>query len=191
MNRSQAPATAYSRGAIVLHWTIAALVLANLPIGILAGDLEGAASDNLTAVHKQMGFLVLVFTLIRIWWRLRHAPPPLPESASRWLRVLATLTHKAFYALLLAIPLSGWWMTSAVAEHPVRFLLFDVPYLPVPRGMDSARAAFAVHETLGFIIMAMVVLHVAAALKHHFIDKDHVFTRMLGCSAGQGKGEGS
>jgi len=174
----------YTRIAIVLHWLIAGLVCVNWPLGMVAGRTDGSISDTATDLHKPIGMLVLALTVVRIGWRMRHAPPTLPARMGTTLRFLARATHIVFYALLLAIPVSGWWVTSALAAHPVTLLLFDLPYLPVPRGMASASAAFEVHEILGYSMLLLVGLHVAAALKHHFIDRDSTLERMLGRQVG-------
>lgn len=169
----------YTRGAIWLHWTIALLVLVNLAIGLLHDSLlEGVAGA--IALHKSIGLSVLLLTLCRIAWRLAHRPPPLPDGLARWERAGARATHAAFYALLLALPLSGWAMGSAgrEARWPTRwFGLFDVPHLPVSVGV--AEAGDAAHLVLGYLMAALVVLHVAAALRHHLVLRDAVLARML------------
>ena len=97
------------------------------------------------------------------------------------LRRIARATHVLFYVLLLVLPLTGWWMSSAVPteRHPFGFGFFDVPFLPVPRGWASAGPAHFVHVNLSFLMIGLAVLHILAALKHHFFDKDDVLARML------------
>ena len=85
-----------------------------------------------------------------------------------------------FYALLLIIPLSGWWMSSAVPKrHPFGIGVFDIPFLPVPRGWASAGPAYLIHTTLGFLMIGLVLLHVIAVIKHHYVDRDDILARML------------
>lgn len=170
----------YSRVAILLHWAIAALVLATIPLGIFGASSESAAAQSSVNAHKSIGILILLLTVIRIGWRLTHKPPALPETMTVMLRGIAKATHILFYVLLIVLPLSGWWMSSAVPKrHPFGFCLFDVPFLPVPRGFASAGPAHFIHVNLGFLMIGLALLHIAAALKHHFVDRDSVLTRML------------
>jgi cytochrome b561 len=175
-------AARYTRVAILLHWLIAALMLTTIPLGLYSADNKGTLADQLTNVHKLIGITILALTLARIGWRLTHRPPPLPEAMAPTLKLVARATHVAFYGILLAMPLSGWWMTSAFPKrHPFGIPgVFDVPFLPVEMGMASAGAAHEIHEILGWMTIALIVLHVVAALKHHFIDRDDILVRMLG-----------
>lgn len=174
------PATRYSRGAIILHWAIAALVLSTIPLGWYGSSSESAAAQSATNLHKTVGIVILALSLVRFVWRLSHKPPALPEHMAKPLRWLARISHGLFYFLLLVMPLSGWWMSSAVPErHAFGFGIFDIPFLPVPRGFASAGPAHFIHTTLAWMMVGLVVLHVAAALKHHFFDKDNVLARML------------
>ena len=172
--------TRYSRTAILLHWLIAAFVLATIPIGWYGATFKGDTAQSATNLHKSIGIVILAITLVRVAWRLGHKPGALPTSMSPALRRIARATHALFYGLLLVMPLSGWWMSSAVpGRHPFGFGLFDVPFLPVPRGWASAGPAHFVHTTLAWVMVVLAVLHIAAALKHHFINKDDVLARML------------
>ena len=113
---------------------------------------------------------------------IQPKPPKLPESMARPLRWLANASHALFYALLLVMPLSGWWTSSAVPDpkrHAFGFGLFDIPFLPVAQSWPAAGAARFVHTNLVWVMVALVVLHIGAALKHHFVDKDDVLKRML------------
>ena len=173
-------AIGYSRVAIALHWAIAALVLSTIPLGWYGATFETEAAQTATNVHKSIGILILSATLIRVGWRMTHRPPPLPETMAVGLRRIAKATHFLFYALLLILPFSGWWMSSAVPQrHNFGFGLFDVPFLPVPRGWASAGGAHFVHTNLAWVMVALAALHIAAALKHHFVDRDVILARML------------
>lgn len=170
----------YTHIAIALHWTIAILVLGTIVLGVYGanagGDLARAAKD----IHKPVGILILALTLVRLGWRLAHRPPALPETMAPALRRVARGTHVAFYVLLLVLPLSGWWMSSAVpVRHPIGFGAFAVPFLPVPRGFASAGPAHLAHVVLGFLMIGLAALHILAALKHHFVDHDDILRRML------------
>ena len=171
----------YSGGAIALHWLTAAMVMITIPLGLYGASVEGAASQAATEIHKPLGIAILTVTVIRLTWRVCHRPPALPEAISALQKATARSVQAALYALLIVMPLSGWWMTSAFHRHQISFFgLFLVPYLPVKPDMPSAIAAHEVHETLGWAIIALVGLHAAAALKHHYIDKDGVLRSMLG-----------
>ena len=169
----------YSSVAILLHWAIAALILTTIPLGVYGANVETEAAQVATNAHKSIGILILALSLVRLAWRLGHKPPPLPDMKPV-LRRIARISHTLFYVLLIVLPLSGWWMSSAVPErHAFGFGLFNVPFLPVPRGFASAGPAFLIHTVLGFLMIGLVALHIAAALKHQFIDRDSVLARML------------
>ncbi|NIJ07316.1 cytochrome b561 [Sphingomonas vulcanisoli] len=174
----------YSHVAILLHWAIAALVLTTIPLGVYGANFGGDLARTAKDIHKPIGILILALTLVRVGWRLSHKPPALPDGMTPAMRRVARGTHIAFYVLLLVLPLSGWWMSSAVpVRHPISFGLFDVPFLPVPRGFASAGPAHLVHVALGFLMIGLAALHIAAALKHQFVDRDQVLNRMLPRSA--------
>tara|TARA_R110002033_G_scaffold60285_6_gene110441 strand:- start:3063 stop:3632 length:570 start_codon:yes stop_codon:yes gene_type:complete len=169
----------YTRVAIWLHWLIAALIFVTIPLIKFGGSGETALHDTATNTHKLIGITILALTILRVIWRLANRPPALPETMSRALRYAAKTTHMLFYLLLLAIPLSGWWMTSAFPKrHPIEVGLFEVPFLPVSVNMASAGAAHDVHEYGGWLMIILLVVHIAAALKHQFIDRDGVLSRM-------------
>lgn len=164
----------YSRGAIAFHWAIAALVLANIAIGILNDSLP----REWMTLHKSFGVTVLVLSIGRIAWRLTHRPPA-PVDGPAWERVTAAAVHWAFYALILILPLTGWIFSSNPERlRPLSwFGLITLPVLPVTSGFASA--AKEAHELLGWAMAALVVLHIAAALRHHFMLRDRVLARML------------
>ena len=164
----------------MLHWAIALLVLSTIPLGWFGATYETDAAQVATNAHKSIGILILALTLARVVWRLTHRPPALPDTMKPALRRIAKATHFLFYALLLILPFSGWWMSSAVPKrHSFGFGLFDVPFLPVPRGFASAGPAHFVHTNLAWVMVALAALHIAAALKHHFVDRDDILARML------------
>ena len=162
----------YSRVAMWFHWTIAVLVIINLAIGLLHDAIGGMPA------HKAIGLTVLALTVGRVAWRLAHRPPPLPAHTPAWERGAAHATHWALYLLLLAMPITGWMMVSGAAtRRPLTwFGLFDLPYLPV--GPAAGDAGHAAHGLLGWLMLALVVLHIAAALRHWLILRDGVFGRM-------------
>lgn len=166
----------YSTVAILFHWTIAFLVIVNLIVGI--GHDYVPAMRAWMPGHKAIGITVLALTLARVGWRLAHRPPTLPAYVSGWQRGAAHATHWGLYALLLLMPLSGWMMVSGPEKRrPLTwFGTFDIPYLPVSAG--GADAGHSAHGLLGWLMIALAVLHVAAALHHHLVRRDGVLLRM-------------
>lgn len=166
----------YSRVAIAFHWTIAALVLVNLWIG-LGGD--SLPKDwTVMPVHKAIGITVLALTLARIAWRLAHPAPRLPDHLQPWERAASHISHFLLYAFMLIMPLSGWAMSSGAKRRPLEwFGLFDIPYLPISPAV--ADIGHEVHELLGWGFVALIAVHFAAALRHHFLLRDNILARML------------
>lgn len=166
----------YNRVARTLHWTIGALVVANLTIGIFHDPL-GKLFPAMP-IHKSIGLLVLALSLWRLVWRLTHPAPQLPATMPGWERSAARGLHWLFYALLIVMPLTGWIFSSA-GKYPLNFFfLFDVPKFAVEKGSPLVAGAHSAHVVLGFLWTALLVIHVGAALRHHFILKDGVLTRM-------------
>lgn len=170
-------AARYSRVAIAFHWTIAALVIVNMVIGI--GHDYLPALRAAMGAHKSIGILVLALTLGRIAWRLGHRPPPLPAAMPAWEKGAAHAGHLGLYLLMLALPVSGWVMASNPERvRPLTFFgLFDIPYLPVSAA--GAGAGHDAHGVLGWIMLALLALHIGAALRHHLVRRDGVLARML------------
>ena len=162
----------YSRVAMWFHWTIAALVIVNLVIGVFHDAIGGLA------IHQPIGLTVLALTAGRVAWRLTHRPPPLPARTPAWERGAAHATHWTLYALMIAMPLSGWVMVSgSERRYPISwFGLFDIPFLPV--GQAAGERADQAHAVLGWLMLALVFIHVAAALRHWLVLRDGVFARM-------------
>ncbi len=173
------PAVArYAGVAIALHWLVAAALFVTFPLGLYMADLPLSPRKlQLVSYHKWIGVTVFALMSVRLAWRLTHRPPPLPPMAA-WQRRAAAATHWALYGLLLVIPLSGWLYSSAVGVPTVYLGLWQLPDLV---GKDEAlgEALKLAHLSLNFVLLAAVVVHVAAALKHHFVDRDRLLARML------------
>lgn len=166
----------YSNVAIILHWLIAALVVWNVGVVFLTGE---EVPPTLMESHKAAGITVLALSLVRIGWRLTHRWPPLSDHLAGWEKALARTTHVLFYVLLFVVPLAGWIMVSAGRGDPVSwFGLFDIPALPVARSRETAGLFYEVHEYAAFAMIGLVILHVAGALKHSFIDRAPGLSRM-------------
>lgn len=170
---------AYTRTAIALHWLIALLVFGAFPLGVYMHDLPFSPGRlKLYSYHKWLGVTVFLLALARVLWRLKHPAPPPPAGQPAWQRVAATATHHLLYALILAVPLSGWLMSSAKGFQTVYLGVIPLPDL---LGKDKALgdALATVHQALNFTLAALVGAHLAAALKHHFLDRDEVLARMI------------
>ncbi len=169
----------YSTGAIMFHWAIALLIIGNLAGGLLAEQFSKQTAGQIMALHKATGLLILALSIGRIIWRLTHQRPPLSENLKRWELILARVTQSIFYVMMIAIPFTGWGMVSAGKGNPVSFYgLLDIPALPF-RGKAAGGAFYELHEIFGYLMIALIVLHVAGALKHHLISRDQTLYRML------------
>lgn len=171
----------YSRGAIALHWIIALLIVLNFALAWIAEDLPKPDEALMMANHKAVGITILGLTVVRIGWKLGHKSPPLIETLKAWEAALAKVTHVLLYALMLAIPLAGWGLSSAFSKgKPVSiFGLFEMPALPVGSDKPTIGMFHELHEITASLMIALFVIHVAAALKHQWIDRDGSMRRML------------
>ncbi len=169
----------YTPTAQALHWVIALLIVVQFVLATMAARLPlGAHKLALLTEHKSFGMTVLMLALIRFAWRLKNLPPSLPTDMRRVERFLARFTHVSLYVLLFAMPLSGWLMSSAKNYTVSWFGAISWPNLIAP-----SEAAFdffkTLHHLLSDALLAIAVLHIVAALKHHFWNKDDVLARML------------
>ncbi|MDO9387729.1 MAG: cytochrome b [Thiobacillus sp.] len=168
----------YSAPAIVLHWLVALLIFVGFPLGVYMVELPLSPDKlKLYSYHKWIGVTVLMLVAVRLGWRLTHMPPPLPDGIAAWQRRASAITHGLLYGLMIAIPLSGWLMSSAKGFQTVW-----LGVLPLPDLVDKDKALgdllAGVHQALNFTLLALVILHVAAALKHHFIERRPFLQRM-------------
>ncbi len=169
----------YTLPAMLLHWLIAVLIFGLFPLGLYMSDLALSPRKlQLISWHKWLGITVLLLVVLRLLWRLGHRPPPLPDSVPRWQAHAADALHKLLYLLILAIPLSGWALSSAAGIPVVWWGVLPLPSL-LPADHALARELAQVHKWLNFTMAALVVAHVGAALKHHLVDRDGVLLRML------------
>ncbi|MBV8971945.1 MAG: cytochrome b [Sphingomonadaceae bacterium] len=178
----------YTRLAMVFHWTIAALIIANV-IGIWTIDyFPENAQRPLINLHKSIGLTVLGLAVMRILWRVTHAPPPAPAGQHGWERTLAHLAHFALYAVIIGLPLTGYMHDSAfkgAAEHPLTwFGLFEVPRIgwiqaigqPDKEGLH--KLFFSWHAAFATVFYGLFALHVIGALKHQWLDRQRELQRM-------------
>lgn len=165
------------------HWLIAIAVLVNIGLGLWANRFLPLSPLQVEVFyfHKSVGLTVLWLAVLRLMWRLTNPAPRLPLGMAPWERMLAQTSHFLLYVLMLAMPLSGWVIHSA-ANFPLD--LYGVIRVPdlIPATMDEGAvedSAKIVHSWLFITICVLLVLHVTGALKHHFVNGDHVLRRML------------
>jgi cytochrome b561 len=163
----------------LLHWAIVVLIIVQYVLANKADDLPlGSAKIATLAQHKSFGITILFLALLRMTWRWMNPVPGVPSTMPRWQRLGAHASHLGLYALLFVTPLLGWTMSSARNFSVSWFGLFTLPDLVSPNRplYDFLHEA---HEVAAKLIFGLALLHAAAALKHHFIDKDNVLRRML------------
>jgi cytochrome b561 len=173
------PRHRYSTVSLTLHWGIALLVAVQVGLITAHEAIEGPMSRTMIEWHKSVGMTILVLTLGRIVWRLMNPALPLPVDAPRWQNILARTTHILFYVLLIGLPLGGWASASAAGRAVEWFGLFSWPSLPVPLDRTLAKTFIGAHEAGVKVLYVLLALHVAGALKHHFLDRDNILHRML------------
>lgn len=170
------PRNRYSIVSLILHWLIAALVVTQVA---LITVYESTESRDFVNAHKSVGLTILVLTLVRLGWRIANPAIPLPDTMRRWEKWLARATHVVFYAFLIGMPLVGWAASSAAGRDVQWFGLFPWPLLPIAGGREMAGQLMDMHELAAKALYVLIALHVAGALKHHFIDRDNVLHRMV------------
>lgn len=165
-----------------LHWTIALLVLIQLAtvfwVQFVLPEKSPQAGFFIGDIHKPVGVLVLVLAILAIAWRMMNIKPAFPSTMPRWEKVTAQLVHRLLYLGIILMPISGLIMTEAAGRPPNLFGLYQIPMF-MTENKSLASLFFEIHSVIGFCLIALVVLHTLAALKHHFIDKDSVLKRML------------
>ena len=176
MPMSAAPAR-YDNVAITFHWLLALMLVGSFCVGLYMSGLPFSIQRvKLFNWHKWAGMTILALTLARLLWRLRHPPPP-EAAGPHWQQLAAKATHRAMYLLCIVIPLVGWAYSSAAG---MQIVVYGV--LPLPNLLDTDKAlAEAIkpwHGRLAYALAALVLVHVAAGLKHHFIDRDGLLHRM-------------
>jgi len=177
----------YSSVAILLHWTIAALILLNIWYGWRMSGLKGMAQFELFQLHKSIGITVLLLSIVRLGWRLIHPAPPYPAIMTPIERLAACAMHWVLYGFMIVLPLTGWIIVSASAYNLPTVLFKTVPWphlgfihdLPMAARLTIDTRFATIHEWLAWSLLALAAFHAAAALKHHFWNRDDVLSRML------------
>lgn len=162
-----------------LHWTMAALIIAMVAVGLTMRNIgEGPVTNALYELHKSTGLVLLGLALVRIAVRLTRGAPPLEPGIPAWQRFAAYASHYALYILIVLVPLAGWTATSSCCP-PVN-LFWTIPLtLPVPDAETFSKAVFRIHFGLALTTAAIVLVHASAALHHHFVRRDRTLRRML------------
>ena len=162
----------------VFHWVMAALILAQIALGLMAASWRvSPAKLELFFWHKSNGMLILALVVLRLLWRLANPAPLLPPGMAAWERAGARLSHLLLYALMIALPVTGWIVNSA-SNIPFRiFWLIPLPAIVAP-DKPTADLVAEVHGGLAVLLALVLVAHVAAALRHHYVKRDTVLTRM-------------
>jgi cytochrome b561 len=179
---ASSPVARYTLTAIALHWVLAVAIITAFAVGLYLEDLPfSPAKLKLINWHKWAGVTILALSVLRLLWRLTHRPPALPakiESAMpRWQRVAHHGTHHLMYLLFFAVPLLGWAHSSAKGFPIVWFGVLPLPDLVAPNP-ELAELIQPLHGLSAWALIGLVALHIGAALKHQFIDRDGLLTRM-------------
>lgn len=171
--------TAWGLVAQLLHWLVVAGILLQFVWAWRIDETESVRQEfALVNQHKSIGMTILALAVVRLLWRLVNRTPDDPPTMARWERIAATVSHWTLYALILAIPLSGWAYTSAAGYGADFFGLLEIPDL-APSDEDLEELFGEVHEFLGQALLAVTAVHAGAALRHHFLLRDDVLRRML------------
>lgn len=168
----------YGSVAKFLHWLIFILVTANLIGGYFMGGLGDEWKLTVYNIHKLNGLTILALIIVRLLWRLINPTPAFPKYMTGLEQILAKLMHYSFYIVLIAMPLTGWFMSTAAGKLPhIMGIELAAPGIPLTRAF--AKFNSGLHELLFYIILAMLALHMIAAFKHKLLGKGNVFQRMM------------
>lgn len=169
----------YSAAAKLFHWITALAVLTTIPVALAMVRVgQGPLQNQLYDLHRSLGVLVLVLMAARLLWRIYRPAPPLVPGLPDWQVAAASISHWTLYAVLLAMPVLGWAGTSAFGAPIMVFDLFEWPAM-LDKDEQLANVLLGLHRWLGFALVGLLGLHVAAALHHHFIRGDETLRRML------------
>jgi cytochrome b561 len=169
----------YTKTAKALHWLMAILFFGLLALGFYMHDLPLSPEKlKLYSWHKWAGVTAFMLVWLRLFWRVTHRPPALPANMPKTMQLAAHAGHFMLYVLMIAIPLSGWLMSSAKGFQTVWFGVLPIPDL-LDKNKETGDLLQTLHMGLNLLFVAVIAGHIGAALKHHFIDKDDILTRML------------
>ena len=170
---------AYTRTAVTIHWIVALLILGNLGWGLYMIGLDLSPTKlKYYSWHKWIGVTIFLLSFARLWWRLTNPAPQLPETMPRWQRVAAHASHGLLYALFFAAPLSGWLYSSAAGFQTVYFGVVPIPDL-LAKNLELSDILKVVHRSINYTMAAVILVHIAAAVRHHLVDRDDILVRMI------------
>jgi cytochrome b561 len=171
--------TAWGPVARALHWTVACAVIFSVGFGWWMTHLaERAGRLSLYQFHSSIGYGVLLLLVLRLGWRLLDPAPPMPADTLRWERIAARTGHALLYLDSLAVIISGWLLTGTM-RRPIEASLLGLVNVPVPAlGREMHELLEETHEVLSYLLLALILVHVAGALRHHFIKKNDILKRM-------------
>ena len=168
----------YAPIAKALHWAVAVLAISLIAVGIGREFMpKGPTRDFVTMLHKATGIVVLLLMIWRLQWRVMNPPPPPEPGLKRWQVGLSHAAHWSLYAILIAMPLIGWAGSNAAGRPVSMYGLFDLPAM-VSEDKPLRETLFWLHGVLGYAALALIVVHVGAALYHRYVLKDAVLARM-------------
>lgn len=170
--------TSYSAESKVFHWLVAFIVIFMLSFSFFMEDMAKENQPVVYMIHKSFGLTILLLMILRFVWIKYRGKPVLSLNVPLWQRYLARGVQYGLYFFLIAMPISGWIMSVAAGHPPTFFNLFSVP-LPIEENEVLANTMANVHGVIAWIIISLLVLHVAGAFKHYFFDKDQVLQTML------------
>ena len=163
----------------LLHWLVAACVLVTVPVAIVMDRVgQGPTQDSLYNLHKSLGVLILVLMVLRLINRLVAGALAPEAEIEPWQRAVSSIVHTLLYVLLLAMPIVGYTANSAYGASTPFFGLFELPSI-VGKNEELATRLFTLHRWVGWLVILLVLMHISAALYHHFIRRDAVLKRML------------
>jgi cytochrome b561 len=183
------PTRRYTSVAMLFHWLVAVLIILNIAIAWTVDYFPESFERPFIDTHKSIGITVLGLAILRLLWRFANPPPPLPAGYARWERLSAHTAHWILYLLIFALPLTGWIHDSAwkgAPTHPLN-LFWSIPWFRLgfishqdPATKEQIHSLFSqIHTSLGYVLVAMVAVHVAGAIKHQFLDRERELQRML------------
>lgn len=161
----------------ILHWVLAILLISLIVLGLYMTSIEDAPGSSwYFNLHKSLGLVAATLILMRIFWRLAHKPVPLPETVANWQVKISHLIHFMLYICMILMPLTGY-LGASYSKDGVAFFGWQLPQW-MNANHDVAEQFFEIHETIAWILIALILLHVMAAFQHLFFKKDGVFHRM-------------
>lgn len=178
MNKNK-DVTHYSTGSKVLHWLIALIVIVMLSFSFFLQDIAKPIQPTAYMIHKSLGLTVLALMIIRIVWINHAGRPDLPATVPTWEKIFSRVVQYSMYVFLIAMPVCGWILSVTANRIPVYFGLVKVPIPGLAPNEAVSHFFSQCHTTIAWILIVLITLHIAGAVKHYLIDKDNVLQRML------------